>query len=608
MTLATKKLRVPPEVNGIQYNFCKNPKCSNFGIPAPEEGKAGVLGPYAITGSGTTRSMRCNGCGEYFSQKSNQAIYEEFLRLTAYRQDTNQVCCPNENCYNHTVPVGTKKAYRSFGTHKSGAKRYQCANPDCRKSVSIPVSTQWQHDTSKNIEIFKMLANKVVLSRIIAMAEINWSTLYHRINYIHKQCLKFANYQEMNFKNMEFKRLYLAVDRQDYQVNWTERKDNRNVTLSAIATADNETGYLFGINPNFDKDTDKIKAQSEANLNGDSQLDPAFRKFARIWLQSDYEHSVTESIKNSIKKLQKNGGKKPLPATDIDGSIREKYEDSEVKEDTEAEELNQDEQLPNYGVQVKAEYTMFAHFLAVKALFGKVDKYRFFLDQDSGIRGAFMNAYKEEVKAKTADAFFVSIDKNMSTGDKRRLNNQAIRNLKEFMESNPSLTENQAILLLLKQSILATQPIGKWGDKWVNHPFPTMAEPLKKMCWLTEDPTMDIDHKAWLYNKASLHGVDSFFMKIRRRVNMFERSLHSSANVGRVWNGYGAYDPSMVVKLLDIYRVVHNYIDCREESELNGKFDKKGKALYNRWKTTPAMRIGLTGKPFTYEEVLYFDK
>ena len=251
---------------------------------------------------------------------------------------------------------------------------------------------------------------------------------------------------------------------------------------------------------------------------------------------------------------------------------------------------------------------MFAHFLAVKALFGKVGKYRFFLDQDSGIRGAFMNAYKDEVKAKTADAFFVSIDKEMSTGDKRKLNNDAIRNLEEYMDAHPTLTKNEAIRELLKKSILATQPIGKWGDKWVDHPFPTMSEPKKKMCWLTEDPTMGIDHQAWLYNKASLHGVDSFFMKVRRRVNMFERSVHSSNNAGRVWNGYGAYDPAMIVKLLDIYRIVHNYIDTREEKELNGKFNKSGKALYDRWETTPAMRIGLTGKPFTYEEVLYFDK
>lgn len=599
------KLRVPPEVNGIQYNFCKNPKCSNFGIPAPEEGKAGVLGPYAITGSGTTRSMRCNACGEHFSQKSNQAIYEEFLRLTDYLKP-HTVCCSNEDCENHTVPVGTKKAYRSFGKTAQGAKRYRCNK--CLKTVSIPLSTQWQHDTHRNVDIFKMLVNKVALSRIVHMTDINWGTLYNRIDYIHTQCMAFAREQESQFKEKYFNRLYLSVDRQDHLVNWTERKDKRNVTLSAIATADNSTGYVFGVNPNFDKDTDKAKAQIDANINGDSLLAPAFRKFARIWLDGDYEYSVSNSAKKALKKFQNNNGKNPLPAVDLDGVISDKYKETEYKEDTEAEELNQDEQLPNYGVQVKAEYTMSAHFLAVKSLFGGVGKYRFSLDQDSGIRGAFMNAYKDEVKAKTADAFYVSIDKNLTNDEKEKVTRKLRRDIKEYMEKNPQFDEEQAKLEMLKQAIVNTKPIGKWGDLWVNHPIPDMYETAKKVCWLTEDQSMTLDHKAWLYNKASLHSVDNFFQKVRRRVSMFERAIHSSANMGRVWNGYGAYDPSMVVKLLDIFRIVHNYIDTREEKALNGKFDKKGKALYDRWHTTPAMRIGLTAKPYTYEEVLYFDK
>ncbi|MGO9614295.1 MAG: hypothetical protein ACLPX5_14860 [Dissulfurispiraceae bacterium] len=29
--------RIPEEVNGFQVNFCKNPRCPNFGIPASTE-------------------------------------------------------------------------------------------------------------------------------------------------------------------------------------------------------------------------------------------------------------------------------------------------------------------------------------------------------------------------------------------------------------------------------------------------------------------------------------------------------------------------------------------------------------------------------------------
>ena len=142
-----------------------------------------------------------------------------------------------------------------------------------------------------------------------------------------------------------------------------------------------------------------------------------------------------------------------------------------------------------------------------------------------------------------------------------------------------------------KQEIQSMQEVGDWKDRWVKHPFPDMAEANKAMCWLTEhdDGDMDLTHKAWLYNKATLHGVDSFFQKVRRRVAMLERPISSSSNNGRVWNGYGAYDPNMVVKLLEIFRVVHNYVDVRE---------KDG--------TTPAMRLGLAQAPLDYSTILYF--
>lgn len=551
------------------------------------------------------KGYRCNGCGEHFTAKSNQAIYEELLRITKYLKPKS-ICCSNPDCLNHTVPVGTKKAYRSFGKTAQGAKRYRCN--ECLKTVSVPLPTQWQHDTHQNETIFKMLVNKVPLSRIVHMTGINWATLYRRIDFIHKQCLDFAAQQETELKNIAFDRLYLSVDQQNYFVNWTERLDKRNITLSAITTADNHSGYVFASNPNFDMDTDRIKTQNEANLIHDADLDPAFRKFARVWLKADYEYSLNTAAKKALKKLASNTVPAPLSTSDLEGVIMAKYDEAVDKEDCEAKDLASLTQLPSYGVQVKGEYTMFGHFLAVKSLFGEVGKYRFFLDQDSGIRGAFMNAYKDEVKTKSADAFYVSIEKEITVDEKRKIKNDANRLIAHFLNANPQFDENQAKLELLKQSIVSTQSIGKWGDKWVNHPIPSMSEAKKKMCWLTEDHTMSLDHKAWLFNKASLHSVDNFFQKVRRRISLLERPIKSSANAGRMWNGYGAYDPSIVVKALDIFRVVHNFIDTKEEKHDTGIKDNKGKAVYNRIESTPAMRIGLAGKPMTYEEILYFNQ
>ena len=70
----------------------------------------------------------------------------------------------------------------------------------------------------------------------------------------------------------------------------------------------------------------------------------------------------------------------------------------------------------------------------------------------------------------------------------------------------------------------------------------------------------DEDHVAWLYNQGSLHSADSFFAKIRRRVNILERSMHSDANSVRNSPGYAAYNQNKVITMVEIFRIVHNYV------------------------------------------------
>lgn len=115
-----------------------------------------------------------------------------------------------------------------------------------------------------------------------------------------------------------------------------------------------------------------------------------------------------------------------------------------------------------------------------------------------------------------------------------------------------------------------------------------MGEPEKAIAYLTDMGDYDLDHQAWLYNKASLRATDNLFMQIRRRLMLLERGIHSQGNAGRVWNGYAPYNPKQVGKILGIFRVFHNYIHVSEK-------DRK----------TPAMRLGLAKGPIKYEDILY---
>lgn len=572
------KIRIPLEVNGLQYNHCKNPACTNYGKVASQESKYGN-NSYTIAagGKGHIPLLKCSCCGEMPPMKSNQGIVEEIERLSSYLK--NDLCYSNPDCLNHTVPVGTKKAYASFGTTSSGGKRYRCNA--CQKTLTISKPTYRQVDTHHNIEIFKLLVNKVPLNRIINILDISWEVLYHRMNFIHKQCMAFVSNRENKLKDFKIDRLYLAIDKQDYEVNWTERKDKRNIVLSAITSADNSTGYVYGMHVNFDNSLNKQEIELDSEKVQDHLKKGPFKKYARLWLETDYKRAHKNS--STYKK-----------STELIKNITQTYDELTNREDIEAVVKNDSEKLPDYGIQVRAEYTMIAHFYFLKRLLGNVGKWRFFLDQESGIRSACLTAFKEEVSNHTAEAFYVAIEKELTVDEKREFKAKAKKVFDEYRKLNPALSENECKIELLKKEIASVLHLGKFKDSWVKHPFPSMAEANKAMCWLTEhnEGDMDLTHKAWLYNKASLHGVDSFFQKVRRRMSMFERPIHSSSSAGRTYNGYGCYNPSHAVKMLEIFRVVHNYIDKKKEDGVV---------------TTPAMRLGLANAPLDYKDILYYE-
>ena len=266
--------------------------------------------------------------------------------------------------------------------------------------------------------------------------------------------------------------------------------------------------------------------------------------------------------------------------------ISQAYAESLAREDVEiSEELDNTLRLPSNGMQVHSEYTLYAHFELLRALFAGIEKVRFFLDQDSGMRAACLATFRREIKERTVDAFYVRIAKGKTIDAKRRLVGDARKRFREERERLPNLSESQVKLRLIKQQLANMKEHGKWLDRWLVHPFPNMSEPEKSVCYLTDMGDYDQDHLAWLYNKATLHGVDRFLMQIRRRISMLERPIPSASSGRCVWHGYSPYNPAIITKLLDIFRVYYDYI-------LKGK-DKR----------TPAQRLGPADEGVTIEDL-----
>ncbi len=284
--------RLPVEVGGIQVNFCRNPRCSNFGKPpvVPTDGKRKVAGAdsYRVIAAGKGKpTLHCLLCHESPPLKSNLAVVEEFDRMLRSLKSDDVLTCPNATCSNSVVPVHEGKGhYQRFGRTTAGSVRWRCIS--CRWLFSeARKATLRQRTPEKNDLIFRLLVNKSPMRRICEVAEIGPETLYQRIAFFSKRFERFAAMQERKLMAMKIQRLYLQIDRQEYMVNWTKEADKRNVRMHALGTADGRSGYVFGMHLNFDSSLDATTVEAEAAALGDIKVVFPFRRFARLWLLDD---------------------------------------------------------------------------------------------------------------------------------------------------------------------------------------------------------------------------------------------------------------------------------------------------------------------------------
>lgn len=518
--------------------------------------------------------------------QSNLAIAEELLRITRYLEPETPVC-PNGECTSHGLPASNGASYSRFGVNAHGTPRYRCGA--CRKVFSFGgKSTKRQRRTHINKDLFEHLVNSVPLRRIIKLLKISPDTLYGKLDFIHRQCQLFAGARERTLlERTDLRKRYLTTDRQKFVVNWSSRKDRRNTVLLSIATADMATGYVFAANLNYDADLEYAQVERDAAKYGDHKLARAFRRHARVWLPDEFEAAAQATAESP-----------PSKPSALTEAIAQTYAAAGDRSDIEAGDgAKPSARTPVRGVQLHETAVMNAHIQLVSRLLARAPKLRFYMDQESGLRAAFMAAVPNRVKDRTADAFYVSVAKEQTVDQKRGLVGAANRRLKEMQKDNPDLSDDELKVLMMRREMLSAVPIGQFKDPWSNHPTPDMREPEKKACWLTDiDPPAEdfgeredqLNHAARLYLRASLFAVDRFFMQIRRGITMAERGIVSASSDRRLWFGKNAYDPGHLAKLLEIYRVYFNYCEVGQ--------DKK----------TPAMRLGLARGPVGAEDILYF--
>jgi transposase-like protein len=200
-------LRAPDRYEGINVNFCKNPKCANFGVPETPNrpkrsaGKANQPGDYTLVAAGKRKPLlSCSLCGESLPMRSNRGIHEQLTRVMRYLEAPDEASCANTDCALFTVPMSLAgNLHVQFGRSAAGTSRYRCGS--CFKTLSgIGKSTKKQRMPQKNREVFALLINQMALRRMAWGTQLDRQSIYGEIEFLYHQCQAFAADRERKLR------------------------------------------------------------------------------------------------------------------------------------------------------------------------------------------------------------------------------------------------------------------------------------------------------------------------------------------------------------------------------------------------------------------------
>lgn len=226
-------------------------------------------------------------------------------------------------------------------------------------------ATARQRLPHKNRDVFMLTVNKVPISRILETTGIGFDSFYRKLHFIHTQCQAFAGHRENRLLEgrLQLPKMYLSTDRQTYIVNWMGRKDRRTVAMNAIGTADQRSGYVFGMALNFDDQLNKAEVEADAVLIGDIGKSPPHRKYARVWLNQDYVAAMANSKNRDAAETEElERVARSIEVVDpLLRKVERSYRDAMARDDIEQSEFkNEDVKLPSFGTGIHEQYTIWA--------------------------------------------------------------------------------------------------------------------------------------------------------------------------------------------------------------------------------------------------------
>ena len=606
MALTPRTLRVPETDNArilgdtfpIQTNHCRTPGCANFGVPART--RPGKTGPstdrdlrYKLTSTakGQEPAVECKACNGKGAIRSNAAIAEEVERIADYARPLEyRVACNTGGCANEGLSIGEHRhLYVRRGYYKTPENRYyQCKGCLRRVLVSRKVPRIYAGNQARAADVFSRIANKSPVRRTVAGAGLrSYADYYTIFDFIHRRCREMNGAFTRSFLTGERRLpagMNIAIDSQSLMVNWPSRAQRRTVEMTSCCSVDDASRFILELDVNHDPRFDPFDVNHESAERDDMTRKEAFRKYARFWLAGD----EMRSGRTGQRRMGREAAEQAVG--DIQDAFRaaNAYEDVAGMEIVPGQGPLRDHMLRS-GMLVKTGYRTLGHMFVLREILkgAGVERLQLSMDEHLSTISSFMCAFQEQVADGSAHSFLVRYDKDCPIDDRERLSKESRKRMRAFARARglDGMDREELGFEMIRTALRAG---GLPEDGWLPHPLPTQQEPRKAVRWITERPDMEVKDKARLYLGASLGRVDNVFELTRRFLSALERPFYTpSGGWNQVWYGYAPYNPDMVLKYLDVFRVVNNFIHAGKDG------------------MTPAMRLGFADRPLAYADVLW---
>lgn len=608
----------------VQLNFCKNPECRNFGVPAKNptyrpDGtlKRGLGNDYKLTRSRNKSEylLTCKLCNQSSVMIHNRCFVNESLRL-ASRYNPVEPACPNTARLDHSR--GIRRYYIPWSPEvRRGEERIKPRCKNAEKGIFSNPELYILAGKTQPTQTIERVVKRPLKKGGKPVAQIVTEEKLGSQRVKCKTCdtkfsVKLAPHTR-HYKDVDNALLFRELMNKGIISRIEEKLD-----ISAKVIYD-KIDFFYQQALAFDHyymdKLDHAVATRTLNLSSDRQ------HYLSNW--GDHDMPMPTPIINTSTADNDTGF--VFAATvnfdfssdyiEIKKEHREKKEqekhsyyrrfaqyvlsNSEVDEQPKTGNIDISLQMPPKGLLVHQTYSILGHFEVLKEMLKYSRRVNLYADNDAGFKMAIGAIFKDWIKANKLQAFQISPERS---GGEMLIDKATSDNLKrkqaELRRNNPDLTEVEVQQLLWKEQLSTRVRKAGARSEWIVSPNPRSR--IESVLPLFDLNSADNDIVSYALTNASLHGVDNWFQVLRRHVNSLERPVTSATNSKR-WNAYAGYNPEWMTKLIEIKRIYFNY--CMTNARTNKKkFAGKKKPL----PTTPAMRFGLVDRVFTAEDILNF--